>query len=124
MDNQQGFIKYIVIIAVILAVVFLGQQAYTREFGKNLISGAESQVQAYAAKGSNWVMSKVYPTISGEVQKRGDVIKNEITQEKNKVSENISTKIGNYFSGIADSILHPGENNNCAVQPAQAPAVK
>ena len=28
-------------------------------------------------------------------------------------------KIQNYFSGIANAVIHPGENNNCAVQPPQ-----
>ena len=104
---EQGFIKYIVIIIVILIVVFLSQQIFFRGFGKTFISDATNQVKTYMAKGSDWVMSNVYSKISGEVQKRGDVIKNAANQETQKVSENIGTKIENYFSGIANSILHP-----------------
>lgn len=113
-------------IIVVLVAVFLSQQAYSRGFGKTLVSDATNQAQAYLAKGSDWVMSNVYPKISGEVQKRGDIIKNEVSQEKNKVSENIGQKISNYFSGVADSILHPGQNNSCQTQPAQTstPAVQ
>jgi len=53
---------------------------------------------------------------------RGDIIKNDINQEKNKISGSIRKKIENYFSGIANSIIHPGENNNCncATQTSQA----
>ena len=116
---EKGFIKYIIIIAVIIGFVFLSQQAFSRGFGKNLISDATDQAKAYVAKGSNWVVSNVYSKIAGEVQNRGDVIKNEINKEKEKVTENILQKAENYFSGIKDSILHPGENNNCTVQPIQ-----
>ena len=61
--------------------------------GKTLISDATNQAKAYMAKGSNWAMSKIYPKISGEVQKRGGMIKNEVNQEKQKVSENIGKKL-------------------------------
>jgi hypothetical protein len=116
---QQGkrFAKYIIIIIVILVVVFLSQKAYTRGFGKTLISNAINPAGAFLAQGSSWALSKIYPKISGEVQKRGDIIKNEVSQEKNKVSENIGQKISNYFSGVANSVLHPGTPQNC--QPAQ-----
>ena len=119
MEKEKGFIKYIIIIAVIIGFVFLSQQAFSRGFGKNLVSDATDQAKAYVAKGSNWVVSNVYSKIAGEVQNRGDVIKNEINKEKGKITENILQKAENYFSGIKDSILHPGENNNCTVQPIQ-----
>lgn len=114
-------IKYIVIIAVILIVVFLSQQAYYRGVGKTLISGATNKVDAYATKASNWAASTIYPKVAGEVQNREAAIKSDVTQEKNKVSENIGTKIGNYFSGVANSILHPGTSQNCPA-PTTAPA--
>jgi len=113
MQQEKGFIKYIVIIIVILVIVFLSQQAYTKATGKTLISAAMNQVDAYATKGSAWVMSNVYPKITGEVQKRGAIIQNEVNQEKQKVSENIGQKIQNYFSGVTNSILHPGQTNTC-----------
>jgi hypothetical protein len=118
MQNERGFIKYLVIIFVILVIVFLSQQAYLRGFGKTLVSDATNQVKPYLAKGSNWVMSKIYPTISGEVQKRGDAIKNDVNQEKNKVSQTLGEKIKNYFSGVENSIVHPGTPQNC--QPSQS----
>ncbi len=119
MNTQNGSIKkYILIIIFILAVAFLSQQIFFREAGKTFVSGA-SRVGTYLSKGSDWALSAIYPKISGEVQSRGDAIKTEVIQEKNKISENILTKAKNYFSGIADSILHPGENNNCPAQPAE-----
>ncbi len=115
---QKKIIFSIIAIIIVLVVVFLSQQAYFRGIGKTLISDATNQAKAYLAKSSGWAMSKIYPTISQDVQNRGDMIKNEVNQEKNKVSENIGTKIGNYFSGVANSILHPGASQNC--QPTQA----
>lgn len=117
--NEKGFIQYIVIIAVILALVFLSQKLFSHSNESTFITKATDQVKAYLATGSNWAMSKIYPTISGEVQKRGDMIKNEVNQEKNKVSENIGQKISNYFSGVTDSVLHPGTPQNCQTSPVQ-----
>lgn len=109
-------------IAVILAVVFLSQQAYSRGVGGNLISAAANQAEEYMAKGSGWAMSAIYPKISGEVQKRGDMIKNEVNQAKQTVTEDLGKKIGNYFSEVTNSILHPGQNqttNNCQASPGK-----
>ena len=114
--KQEGFIKYIVIIIVILLVAFLSHQAYSWGTGKTLISDATDQASAYLAKGSNWATSQIYSKISGEVQNRGDMIKNEIEQEKNKISENILEKTKNYFSEVANSVLHPGTPQNCPTQ--------
>jgi len=123
--QEKGFIKYIVIIAVILAVAFLSQQAYYRGFGKTLVSNATSQAKDYVAKSSDWVMSNIYPKISGEVQKRGGIINNEVNKEKQKVSESVAQKISNYFSGVTESVLHPGTPQNCPAtqtgQPTQGP---
>ena len=121
MQQEKGFIKYIVIIAVILVLVFLSQQAYTKATGKTLISAAMDQVGSYTTKGSNWIMSNIYPKITGEVQKRGEIIQNEVNQEKEKVSENIGKKIQNYFSGVTNSILHPGQETNCPTTAVQTP---
>ncbi|MGA2417651.1 MAG: hypothetical protein ABSF55_00165 [Candidatus Staskawiczbacteria bacterium] len=114
---KKKFIFSIIVIVIILIVVFLSQQAYFRGIGKTLISDATNQASAYTAKASNWAISTIYPKISGEVQARGDMIKNEVGQEQKNVSENIGQKISNYVSGITNSILHPGTSQNC--QPAQ-----
>jgi len=129
----KSLIKYSVIIVAILLVVFLGQQAYFREMGKTLVSATAGQAAAYLAKGSNWVTSAIYQKISGlpeqagqELQKRGEAIQNEVAQQveqqKEKISENILDKTKNYFSGISDSILHPGENNCLPAQSGATPS--
>jgi len=126
MFQDKGFIKYIVIIAVILIVIFLSQQAYFKGIGKNIFLQGSGVAQEYLSKGSDWAQNSVYPKISGEVQKRGDMIKNEINQEKEKISQTIGEKIKNYFSGVADSILHPGktqQNQACPpTESSQAPS--
>ena len=115
---QKSIIISIIAIIIILVVAFLSQQAYSRGVAKTIVSAATNQASTYVGKGSDWVISKIYPKISGEVQKRGDIIKNEVNQEKNKVSQNIGEKISNYFSGVANSVIHPGTPQNC--QPVQS----
>ena len=116
--NTQGTIKYILAIVVILLVAFLSQKAYAWKNGQDLISATTDQATAYLAKGSNWVMDTIYPKVTGEVQKRGEMIKTEVKIEKQNVSENIGKKISNYFSEVGNSIIHPGTPQNCL--PAQA----
>ena len=120
---QKKIIFCLVGIVIVLGVVFLSQQAYSRVMGKTLISDATSQAKAVLAQGTDWAMANVLPKISGEVQARGDAIKNDVGQEQKKVSENIGEKISNYVSGIANSIVHPGNPQNCpATQPTQTSA--
>ena len=117
MQQEKGFIKYIVIIGVIITIVFLSQLPYFREVGKNLTAKASDAVYGYWAKGADWATSVIYPKVSEEVKNRGEMIKNEITSEKDKISENVLQKVGDYFSGIADSVVHPG-NNSCTTNQA------
>jgi len=114
---EKKVIFSIIGIIIVFVVVFLSQQAYSRGIGKTLISDATSQAKAVLASGTNWAAANVYPKITGEVQKRGDAIKKDLAQEKNKVSENIGEKISNYFSGVANSITHPGTPQNCPATP-------
>jgi len=112
MQQEKGFVKYIVIVVVLLGAVFLSQQPFAREFGKNLLSKVSGAVSGYWAKGSNWATDKVYSKVNEEVEKRGEIIKDEIKTEKEKISENILEKAGDYLTGIKDSIVNPG-NNSC-----------
>jgi len=116
MQQEKGFTKYLVIVVVLLGAVFLSQQSYSREFGKDLFSKASAAVYGYWAKGANWASDAVYSKINKEVQNRGEIIKNEITSEKENISNNVVKKVGDYFSGIADSVVNPG-NNACPTTP-------
>ena len=106
---KKRFAVYIVIIIIILAAIFFSRQPFFRERGKNLFSPVSGTAQDYLKKGSNWVNDSVYPKISGEVEKRGDMIKDEINAEKEKVSQTIGEKIKDYFSGVVDSVFNPGK---------------
>jgi len=120
MQQEKGSTKYIFIVIVILIVVFLSQLPYFKGEGNTFVFQGASTPQDYLTKGSNWVKDSLYPKLSGEVEKRKDIIKNEINSEKEKVSQTFGEKIKNYFSGVADSILHPGQTN-CEPQPSQEP---
>jgi predicted PurR-regulated permease PerM len=103
----------VIAIIIVLVVAYFSQKAVFTGSGNTLISGATNQAKDFLSKGSDWVMTNIYPKISGEVQKRGDMIKDEVNSEKEKISESIGEKISNYFSGVTDSILHPGTPQNC-----------
>ncbi len=110
---NKSFIFSAAAIVIILVVVFLSQQPYFKATGKTLISAATNQAKSEAAKGSDWVGANIISKIGGEAQNGGDAIKVEANQEKNNVSQNIGQKISNYFSGVANSIIHPGNPQNC-----------
>ncbi len=118
---NKGFIKYIIIIAVILIAVFVSQSAYFKQWSQNAFKKAV-QPAGSLMKGASWPGGKIASQISGEVQKRGQIIQNEVSQEKKNVSENILQRTENYFSGIANSIFHPGIPQNC--QPSQTVQLK
>jgi hypothetical protein len=110
--KQEGFIKYIVIIIVILIVAFLSQQSYFKGYGKSFSETASGTFMGYWAKGSDWVRANIYPKIGFEVEKRGEIITNEVNQQKEKISESVGEKIKNYFSGIVDSVFHPSSTSS------------
>lgn len=108
MDIQAGFIKYALIIVAILVVVFLGQQAFFKGAGERIISGASNQIRTFMAKGSDWAASATLPLISGGVEKGKEAISSatsEVNEQKEKISETVTEKITNYFSGVANSIM-------------------
>lgn len=117
---EKKIIFSVIVVVIILVGVFFSQQAYSRGVGKNLISDATSQAKTVLAQGTNWAMSNIYPKITGEVKARGDIIKKEVGQEQKKVSENIGQKISDYFSGVANAIVHPGNPQNCPA-PTESP---
>lgn len=112
--QEKGFINYIVIIAVVLVIVFLSQRPDLLGKGKTFtfFSNAAKKAEAYLASGSDWVASRVFP----DIQKRGEMVKQGVDEQKEKISESVGEKIKNYFSGIGESILHPGTPQNCEPQ--------
>lgn len=114
MNQESGFVKYFVIIIVILAVVFLSQLAYTRAFSNSVISKATNPISSYAAKGANWVASIVYPKISGGVEASQNAL--QTTQQKISDSENVLKKVENYFSNVANSLAGK-TNDSCQTSP-------
>jgi hypothetical protein len=130
MNREKGFIKYFVIIGVILFVVFLSQKSNFLGEGKTFtfVNNATNQAQTYLTRGQEWLASNLMPKISEEVEKRGEMVKEGVENEKEKISENVSEKIKNYFSSVKDSVLNKKDNKDdsecvcdCPVCPAQNP---
>lgn len=96
---EEGFLKYLVIMGVILLVVFLSQQA---DFGQ-------------------W-----RGDIVGGVQNGGEVVKNRFDQTTEKISinsENIFSKIKNYFIGIKERIVDKNKNTNQKYQSVNSESI-
>jgi len=110
-------------IITVLTVVFLSRQAYFQQIGGNVISSVADKTGAYLAKGANWVVENVYyPKIRVGVESGGEAIQNGINQGVQNISDaakNSVEKIGNYFSGIKNSILNPGTPQNCPASTVQ-----
>ncbi|MEK7658295.1 MAG: hypothetical protein AAB352_00325 [Patescibacteria group bacterium] len=133
--EKSVIIKNISIVVIILTAVFLSQQPYFKKTSKDLYNKAVTQIGPYWSNAENWAKSNIYPKIgdvyskaSSEAQDRGEGIKNELTLQKEKVSENFGEKIKNYFSGIVDSVFNPSKNasQNASQQncPQSCPAAK
>jgi len=115
-QNKGGFLKYFIIILVILVALFLSQQAYLQEWGKTVVSNTQQKAGAYLSKGSNWAVDNVLPQVNDKVQSGGEVIQNGVdnsTQNISDAKETITEKISNYFTGIKNSIINPGESQDC-----------
>lgn len=117
---RRKFATYIVIIIIILTAIFLSRQPFFRERVKSLFEPLSNTIQNYLKNGSDWVVDSFYPKISGEVEKRGDAIKQEIDAEKEKISQTIGEKIKEYFSGVVDNIFNPDKKDEKVQQDQQS----
>jgi len=108
---EKGFIKNIIIIIIILVVVFFSQQPNFREYGKNLYNQAFAQGQSWWQGAYSYPKQNILSNVGGEVEKKKEVIQNELQKEKNKISENILQKIKNYFSDIILRTFKPAEKS-------------
>lgn len=93
-------VRNIVIIAVIVFIIFLGQQPYFQEQGKFWLQKVNAYIGPYWQK---WV--------SGEVDKRKEIITQEIEKEKEKISQSIWQQIKKFlaekFSNISGTKVEP-----------------
>ncbi|MBM3206433.1 MAG: hypothetical protein FJZ43_02340 [Candidatus Staskawiczbacteria bacterium] len=98
MENNRGVIKYFIIIAVILSVLFLSQQEFVKPFGKSFYSWSKNETNKYWSKSTNWLGASFYPKLSKEVESRGEPLKNEVITQKDNAVKNIWEKVKNYFA--------------------------
>ncbi len=96
--SEKGFILNIVMIVVILTLVFLSQQPYFMNTGKNLYLQGIKQGGIYWSNFDEWFKSNIYPGVSREVTRRGETVKKEIDKQKNNVVQNIWEKFKSYFA--------------------------
>ena len=96
--QSRGFVQNIVIIAVILILVFLSQQAYARLFVQKIYSQVNAAIQPYWLTFSGWVKITLYPKLSGEVATRGGAVTQELNAQKNIAAQSLWDKIKLFFA--------------------------
>ncbi len=97
-NKSGGFIKNIVVVVVLLAIVFLSQSPSFRPIAQNTYNQATKNIGPYIDNGKAWFAANVYPRVSQEVASRGEVVKQEVSTQKNNAAQNIWETIKNYFA--------------------------
>lgn len=96
--KRPGFVKHVIIIAVILTVVFLSQQPYFEKIGSNLYSKTAEKTGPYWEKTSNLFKASIYPKASGEAVERGGALKEEVEKQKNNAAKSVWGRVKNYLA--------------------------
>jgi|GEM_PF-3862752 len=117
-------IKNLIIIIAIIGIVFLSQQPKFAVLGQNAYTWVEKKADPYTSKINDVLEDKIYPVVGGEVDKRKEIINQEINTQietqKEKISETLAEKIKNYLTNVVGSIFFPGkvdqkQNNNSSI---------
>lgn len=94
--RQDGFIKNIVMIAIVLAVVFLSQKSVQNPFVSQITLKAQEDAKTYSHQASDWVLAKILPHANQEVQSRGESVQKAVVAEKNNLVNNLWDNVKNY----------------------------
>lgn len=100
MTNQKGFLKNIVIIIILVALVFFSQQPNFRKYGEEIYSKVKPQITAFWTKVTDWFENTIYSRVSGEVEQKSKVVGEEINKQKNNIVQNIWERTKTYFANI------------------------
>jgi hypothetical protein len=91
-------IRNIIIIAVIILIVFLGQKPYFQKQGTIWLQKADSYISPYKQKIDDFIKNQVLGRVGGEVDKKKQEITQELSAQKEKVSQDLWQQIKNYFA--------------------------
>lgn len=112
---KMRFLRYIVIIIIILIIVFLSQKPYFKNASKNLSfplfktdfkTDKSYFGDSYLTKANNWLEENIYPRFSREVEERGELVKEEITKQKDEVAKSSFDGAKKYLAGELLKILN------------------
>ena len=98
MNNERGFVKNIVAIAVILGVVFLSQQSYSKNIATTLYANYVQGFMAPAQKNIENIKTSVVGKVSGEVSIVQFSAEQEIINQKNNLVQTIWGNVKNFFA--------------------------
>lgn len=95
-----GIIKYVIFILIILAIVFLSQQAYFQEKGKIIYGKAAEWGSVIKKQCQDFFQKNIFSRISSEIEKRQQIAKQELENQSKEVRGNLWQGIKNYFLGL------------------------
>ena len=95
MVNEKGFIANALLIAVVFGLIFASQQAFFKPF----LHTASEATKPYWEPVKTWVATHIYPITKMEVEKRGEIAKTQIEEQKQEAAQSIWESIKNYFTG-------------------------
>ena len=80
-----------------MAIVFLSQSPSFRPIAQNAYNQASKNLGPYADMGKQWFTANIYPRVSQEVASRGEVVKEEVTTQRNNTIQSIGETVKNYL---------------------------
>lgn len=95
-----GIVKYVIFILIILAIVFLSQQPYFQEKGKNIYQKAAEWGSAVKNWCQDFFQKNIFSRISSEIEKRQKIAKEELENQSKQAGENLWQRIENYFLSL------------------------
>ncbi len=98
MENGGGFITNVIIVAAILGIVFLSQQAQFRPIGRSFYQKGRALGVVYISQASDWANKNIAPKVDGEVSTIKLSAGAKITQQKNNLLQTIWQNIENYLA--------------------------
>lgn len=99
-------LKYIILIALIFAILILGQQAYFQTLGVNTYQKIIEWGSPIWQKCQDYWNKNILHKVTSEIEKRQNIAKQVIKEQAMEVTQTVWQKIKNYVSGFIGGIFN------------------
>lgn len=97
--------RNIIIVLIILAILYFGQQPYFEKIGRGIYEKIKSWVSIIWQKCYAFFQKHLFSKVTSEIEKREEIAKQEIKEQTREVGQNIWEKIKNYIWGFFSGIF-------------------